>query len=1003
MGRRTFPDRGAQLTLPLAAPATHAARVSVSPALVVEPSAHHAEHALRRGAANATTLALLESRLVRHLLPEARVADEAVARVVLRVATSTIVAPDLLDAIDGALTSLHAAHVDPEHLLAATSSSAVGVRDRAALIAGAMRAHQDALSSLGLVDRRALPGLLARALGNVADVASLSEPLSHALVIEVRDFATIPPARLAWLESLHVLLSRAGGRVVLHSPTAQGSLLLACGIDDPRERIAASLEARLADHPMPPDLVHEVPGAGVGPLSQTATRLFSSTTERIESPVELVVAGSARAQAEHAAEVAAAALMAGVAPEQIVIALPSADEEIMRPLRRALVARKIPFYEGRGAPPTDTLAVATLLRILRAIDDRPRKDLLIDILRATAGTARAGARIRTADALARTSGSDLRREGRALTDAMPDDESRELATDWIALLTVAQHPSFAAALTHLRVLGDALGFPFALGRYAADVVRTGDTELLSALAHDLSAWASLAAATDEMARAIELCSAGDWPIDWRELAHELERALSARQLVPGHRAGAISIERLRDRIGLDADVLIILEAHDGALPSRGVADPLLSRTLIDALRARDPRRAPPPSSLSGAVDLLAAVDAIGRAGKRAVVARRSVDESGRTQLPGALAIELARVTTASVMQVREQPPRAHLPLHLILPRVDAEQLRARAFAAATLAPGELSPFTGAIERSTAERSPLFAQKLGATPATALSVSAAEALLSCPFVVFAERVLRANPKDKVDDDGSSRELGELAHLALLEAYRALSAGQSDYATVVRRVLDEAGSASALERVRRERLYSDLVATIAIDLERAEAEGRSFLVGEVPFGEGAEWPALELAHNGERVFVRGQVDRIDRAPHGASIVDYKSRRVAKASTAEFFDGRSRGAAQIALYARAVAENLRPRPERVLARFIGYRDRAIPDKPVGFAKKDDGSIWASRVGGAGGGRGLGLVGEALVHEVAAMRAGSVPARRNERCANCPQRTACRVPPVVLEEAGE
>jgi RecB family exonuclease len=984
--RRTFSDRDAQLTLPLAAPATHGGGVT----MIVEPSAHHVEHALRHGAAEATTLALLESRLVRALLPEVRVADVALARVVLRVATAPILSSDLLDALDSALGALHGGLVDEQLLQRATLSASSAVRTRAELLARGMVAHRDALAALGLVDRRAVPGLLASALGRVDAV----ELLPAGTTIEVRNFATIPPARLAWLEALHRILLRSGGRVVIHSPTAQGSLLVACGIDDPRERIAARIESRFAEQPSPPDLVHDAPGGD----SRLAARLFSSSSDKLDdAPVDVIVASSARAEAEHAASTAADALSRGVAPERIVIALPSADEAIMRPLRRALIARGIPFYEGRGAPPTDTLAVATLLRVLRAIDDRPRKDLLIDILRSVPGTTKRFTRLRAADALACVAASDLRRDGGAMLEAMPDDETRALVAEWLALLIVPEPPPFAVALAHLRAIGDALGFPSALSRYASEVVRSGDRELLSALAHDLSAWSSLAAATDEMARAVDLAGANDAPIAWGDLARELEVALSSRKLVPGHRAGAVSIERLRDRLGLDADVLILLETHDGALPARGAADPLLSRGLLEALREHDPCRAPPPAALAGTVDILSAIDAIGRA-RHVTVVHRNADDGGRRQLPGALPLELARITHAVPRTVHEAEPIARLADVQV--RVEAERVRARAFAAATATASEPSPFMGFITSLEADSAALLANRLGDSPSNALSVSMAEVLLSCPFVVFAERALRAKPKDSVADDGDAREAGELAHRALLEAYRAMSEGETDYAQVVRRTLDEAPASSALQRVRRERLHADLVATIALDLSRAALEKRTFFDGEIAFGDGKRWPALAIEHEGTRVFVHGQIDRIDRIPDGAVVIDYKSRTVHRVTTSDFFDQRTKGATQIALYARAAAQNLAP---PVVARFIAYRDRKVPEKWVGFARKDDPSIWSSYVGDAAFGRGLGAVAATLADEVSAMRNGAVPPRRNERCQHCPQRTACRVPPVVLEEQSE
>ncbi len=1040
MRRRTFSDRGSQLALPLAGAATQVARVAVSSrVLIVEPSAHHVEHALRRSRsfAFATTLPLFEAKLARAVLPGVRVADNALARVSLRRVLESLpslsnaaeragLAPgDFVDALDSALGALHAADVDVTALRIAARGAAPGLSARLQLLADAMSAHEQALAALGLCDRRTVAARVARALDSSADP---SDALDGAVIVELRDFAALPPARLALLEALHRRLLRHGGRVVLVSPTARASLLTACGIEDPLERIAATLEARFAAHDPSPELQHVSPGEGTGVLSGVASRLFTGAERDpldVPGALEIITAAGASVQAEVAAAAAARALRDGIAAERIVIALPAADEGTMRPLRRALHALSVPFYEGRGAPPTDSLPIATLLRALHAMDDAPRKEHLVELLRGVRGLGARSLRIRTADALARVPGSDLRRDGPALLAALSGEE-HALAAKLIELLCVAPRPRIGEALAHLRAIGEALGWPDALTRHASDVVRSGDVELLAGLASDLSSWASLAAATDELARAVDLAGAHELVLDWRELARELESALSARHLVPGHRAGAVAIERIRDRLGLECELLIVVDAHDGSLPARTAPDALLSRAVVERLRACDPRRAPPPRALTGALDLLAAIDAVGRSA-RTVVIQRGVDDDGRTLLPGALPIELARVTTA-----RPRTERLHaIPLHTaprtpreaylralvagpatvpahVAARVEAERVRARAFAGAEEGRTIESPFAGAIGTPERQAAELLGQRLGASPEAALSVSAAEQLLACPFLVFAERILRASPKESSNDEGSARVLGELAHRALLAAYRALRAEPAgDAASVasaaILGVFAETATTTSLERVRRERLHDDLVATILLDLAQCETEARTFFEGEVPFGTAGAWPALELSDGQTRVHLRGQIDRIDRAPHGATVIDYKSRAPTGASGAKFFDEVRPGSAQIAVYARVVRENLVPPPERVLARFIGYRGRNVPEKPVGFPKKNDGSVWTDNVGDAAGGQGLGAVGDAIVASVRAIRDGAVPPQRNPRCEQCAQRVACRVPPVVLEEAVE
>ena len=212
MGRRTFSDRGSQLSLPLATPATQVPVVTGPPrTLVIEPSSHHVEHALRRGASAVTTLPLLESRLARALIPGVRVADNALARVTLRRVLESLPSlaasaeraglpvADFLDALDGALGALHAADVDATHLVSAARGATPGVRSRLSLLAEAMSAHEQALAALGLSDRRTIASRVARALAGALP-AALDDALGGARVVELRDFASLPPARLALIE-----------------------------------------------------------------------------------------------------------------------------------------------------------------------------------------------------------------------------------------------------------------------------------------------------------------------------------------------------------------------------------------------------------------------------------------------------------------------------------------------------------------------------------------------------------------------------------------------------------------------------------------------------------------------------------------------------------------------------------------------------------------------------------------------------------------------------------
>src|SRR5262249_3051768 len=134
--------------------------------------------------------------------------------------------------------------------------------------------------------------------------------------------------------------------------------------------------------------------------------------------------------------------------------------------------------------------------------------------------------------------------------------------------------------------------------------------------------------------------------------------------------------------------------------------------------------------------------------------------------------------------------------------------------------------------------------------------------------------------------------------------------------IERVFAEKPAATPLQSVRRERLGDDLVALVLADLGLAREEGRVYFRGQVPFGPDSECPSLALPGD---VWVQGRIDRIDVGSSYAVVVDYKS-KAPPVTRGNFFAERKAGSAQIALYARVAAENLRL--SRVLGRFIGYR---------------------------------------------------------------------------------
>jgi ATP-dependent helicase/DNAse subunit B len=294
------------------------------------------------------------------------------------------------------------------------------------------------------------------------------------------------------------------------------------------------------------------------------------------------------------------------------------------------------------------------------------------------------------------------------------------------------------------------------------------------------------------------------------------------------------------------------------------------------------------------------------------------------------------------------------------------------------------------------------------------VTSLDALLDCPFLAFAERVLGSKRETATDDDGGARDAGTLAHAALCAvANDPVAAAERDAQKLAARATDVAReiiaperATSTLQRLRRARLVDQVVALVVADREEMIATGRRFVGAEVSFGEReGGWPALVVGANANAVSVQGRIDRWDvvvdaRGRTNAIVVDYKASLPDGTTIEAFFTGK--GSVQLAVYARAVAANCgASRVARVDGRYFAYR-RASLGKPVGHARGDD-AVWRAQVGDAAEGEGEGDVAGRIVESFAAIRSGLVPARRGPRCESCAQRAACRAPDVVLEAGGE
>ncbi len=154
------------------------------------------------------------------------------------------------------------------------------------------------------------------------------------------------------------------------------------------------------------------------------------------------------------------------------------------------------------------------------------------------------------------------------------------------------------------------------------------------MARDAHAWELLGAVLSDYEAAVTRLGLADALTGASAFRHELSRALEARAGRPGAaRAGAVRVVELEELASERLALLVLIDANDGRLPSRGrnraegAEGESLHEGLASALRAIDPVRAPPSSSVRAARQLTSPRSRGGGAGS-VVLARRSRDEEG---------------------------------------------------------------------------------------------------------------------------------------------------------------------------------------------------------------------------------------------------------------------------------------------------------------------------------------------------------------------------------------
>jgi ATP-dependent helicase/nuclease subunit B len=1023
--------------------------------LWIVPSERHVERWMREGR-RVETRARFRARLFDELVRDRSVATVAEARLALADALPEIAASDpllatlargrrdsgetwerTLDSIDSALGALRAAAVPAESLAGVARDAQGGVASRARMLLVVRRAVDAALEARSLVDPRGVGSVLAEriALHPAPRVASVV----GAKGVIARFVLDWDGGDVAWWRALDAALVRAGGEGTrAELPSFEES------IDASRERgpldVVSEDVARALDAP---------PRGLAIPATLGDLRLTGAVPAHTLARVECRAATDAEAQARAVLDAVRAALLRGSGAEEIAIAGGELDDVAVAALRRVFDEERIPLYDARGESPARAGVVGFALAALALADHGlARFDVAalarsgyIDPMRLgvepAALTDLAYALERTPSAAAVDPRASLEATARASAAAThrgrlePGEreevrlaEARAALASRIADLTLPASRTMGR-LEHVasaRALFASLGVDPLRGSAAREALRSdarGSDRVrieLRAAARDAHAWALLDSALADYEAAVARLGIAGAAIGPSAFRHELAHTLEARAGRPGAaRAGAVRVAELDELAHERLALLVVLDANDGKLPSRGSGEgETFHEGLASALRAIDAVRAPPSWGVRAGRQLtaLALASAVAQS---VVLTRRSRDEEGGLMAPSTVVAWLERGGVRSSIwrasPLDGPPVTAHEALlrraargdvgrRSVSRRAQIERTREGRFEI-------LSPPAEAILGDLDEDAPLAREILDALVAETggedrpLAVTNLERFAVCPFQGFAAQVLHARRERPLRELPDRRESGTLIHRALAAAFTATAALWSERPRQAALILTQALEAvdgilqheSLASPLRRLALARVRDAARAVVLWSLADETWDFVRAEQPFGDvragrGGSWPPLVLDDGGVRLALRGSIDRVDVGHGRASVraIDYKtSPRAAESGM------RSLGetAFQIALYARAAGDAL-AHPSRS-GLYVGATK---PDEVGAKLKKDFEARW-SALHAATEGRATPIEERAL-DVVRRVRQGGVAPRPREEsaCATCDASGGCRKP---------
>ena len=626
----------------------------------------------------------------------------------------------------------------------------------------------------------------------------------------------------------------------------------------------------------------------------------------------------------------------------------------------------------------------------------------------------------------------LRERAARLTAASASSERRALlasaeAIAWLArLLEPLAAPGTGREMAaRLRALVGRAGMRRRAGRAPQEVA-----------SRDLAALTRLEDLADELAEALALVGRGGErlaPGEWLDL---LDLALAGAGVPASAEpvAGAVELWALDEAPGLAVRAAILVGCGRGSFPPAPAPDALLRDAERIAVNRRLGRLALDTSGDRRRQGVYLAFSAMAAASECLAFTWPAGGPAGPGESPAPLVVEALAMAGVAPGTSPEEAD-------LGSARTAAEALRAaarlargglggEALAALEAAGGDLAARgASAMARGVAEeerregvaarRSGRFGGRIPAELLPALSATLPaewsptqlETWANCPFALFLRLALGIPDRETAALDIDPRDEGSLAH-AILERFvasrRARGAwplrGAEDERAEAREAAEQVFAAFEAEgrvgdpaswAARREAVLARIGR--AIDAESAAAGGLVPMLLEHRFGGRSQSPPLAFEDGGERVLLRGRIDRVDADADHLLVIDYKNARASGAHREKLQpDAMGATSFQVPAYLMAAAREL-PGRATLMASFALLRSSERIGPWVTGARDDLFALDEARRAEvrARGGR---TFADAVVGAVRRIRSGDLPIASRD-CGQCGFGAVCRFPKLAEE----